>query len=213
MTYSPSVVSLRGNGQSPFYSSPHDAVSSPPFWAPVMGTPHGLTGTPGGRTGRFGGGGPEVPQHIFQGHQHLCQLGAFLGVGAIVTSFVPAWCPVGRGGVVGYIRKTLEKGYLEHPGSACCTDGMFKIFVLFRRRLCCLLPLFVNRQPPCPHTNSRHVLLHPQMHHRNLWFAKEHALVGKTGCVLLVGRRLAKQKGLVQPVRSNLHAITRNTRF
>ena len=151
--------------------------------------------------------------HISSARRHLCQLGAFLGVGAIVASFVPAECPVGGGGYVGYIQKALEKGYLEHPRSACCTDGMFKIFVLFGRCLCCLLPLFVNRQPPCPHTNSRQVLLHPQMHCRNLRFAKERALAGRTGCMLLIGRRLAKQKGLVQPVRSNLHATRWNTRF
>ena len=24
---------------------------------------------------------------------------------------------------MGYIQKALEKGYLEHPGSACCTDN------------------------------------------------------------------------------------------
>ena len=34
--------------------------------------------------------------------------------------------------------------------------------------LCCLLAVFVNRQPPCSHTNSRHVLLHPRMHRNNL---------------------------------------------
>ena len=62
--------------------------------------------------------------------------------------------------------KALEKGYLEHPGSACCSDGMLEIFVLFGR--CCLLPAFVNRQSPCPGINSRHVLLHPQMHRRTV---------------------------------------------
>ena len=77
---------------------------------------------------------------------------------------------------MGYIRKALEKGYLEHPGSACCTDSLFEIFIFFGQCLCCLLAVFVNRQPPCPDTNSRHVLLHPQMHRNNLWFAKEHAL-------------------------------------
>ena len=91
----------------------------------------------------------------------------------IVASFVPAECPKG-GGYVGYIRKALEKGYLEHPGSACCTDGMFEIFVFFGQCLCCLLAVFVNRQPPCPHTNSRHVLLHPQMHRNNLWILASH---------------------------------------
>ena len=53
---------------------------------------------------------------------------------------------------MGYIRKALEKGYLEHPGSACCTDNMFKIFVRLGRCMCCLLPLFFNRQLPCLHT-------------------------------------------------------------
>ena len=54
-----------------------------------------------------------------------------------------------------YIRKALEKGYLEHPGSACCTDDMFEIFVRFGQGLCSLLPLFVNRQLLCPHTHVR----------------------------------------------------------
>ena len=86
---------------------------------------------------------------------------------------------------MGYIRKALEKGYLEHPGSACCTDSMSEICVFFGQCLCCLLAVFVNRQPPCPDTNSRHVLLHPQMHRNNLWFAKEHALGVLPGCGLV----------------------------
>ena len=77
---------------------------------------------------------------------------------------------------MGYIRKAFEKGCLEHPRSACCTDDMFEIFVHFGRCLCCLLPLFVNRQLPCPHTNLRNVLLVRPMHHRNLWCGKEHTL-------------------------------------
>ena len=56
---------------------------------------------------------------------------------------------------MGYIRKALEKGYLEQPVSAYCTDDMFEIFVRFGWCLCCLLRLFVNRQVPCLHTNSR----------------------------------------------------------
>ena len=72
---------------------------------------------------------------------------------------------------MGYVRKALEKGYSEHPGSACCTDSMFEIFVSFGQCLCCLLAVFVNRQPPCPDTSSRHVLLHPRMHRNNLWAA------------------------------------------
>ena len=54
-----------------------------------------------------------------------------------------------------YIWKALGKGYLEHPRSACWTDDMFEIFVRFGRCLCCLLPLFVNRQLPCLHINSQ----------------------------------------------------------
>ena len=98
----------------------------------------------------------------------------FSVVVVIVALFVPNVCPV-RGGYVGYIRKGLEKGYLEHPGSACCTDDI-KIFVRFGQGLCSLLPLFVNRQLPYPHTNSLHGLLLPLMHHRNVWCAKERAL-------------------------------------
>ena len=37
----------------------------------------------------------------------------FLGAGAIVPSFVPIECPRGMDGYVGYIRKALEKGFLE----------------------------------------------------------------------------------------------------
>ena len=82
---------------------------------------------------------------------------------------------------MGYIQRALEKGYLEDPGSACCTDDMFEIFVHFGRCLCCLLPLFVNRQLPCLHTYSLHGLLLPQMHHKSLWFAKGHTLGVKPG--------------------------------
>ena len=65
--------------------------------------------------------------HISRGRTGICQHGAFSGIAVIVASFVPAECPKG-GGYLGYIRKALEKGYLEHPGSACCTDDMFEIF-------------------------------------------------------------------------------------
>ena len=130
----------------------------------------------------------------------------------IVASFVPAECPKG-GGYVGYIRKALEKGCLEHPRSACCSDGMFEIFVPFGRCPCCFLPAFVNRQSPCPGTNSGHVLLHPQMHRRSLWFAREHVLRVQTGCRLVAWWPRAPQKSLAQVVRSTLHVPTQNTRF
>ena len=95
------------------------------------------------------------------------------------SSFLRYLCPLSvswGGGYVGYIGKALEKGYLEHPGSAGCTDNMFEIFVRFGQGPCSLLPLFVNRQLPCPQTNPLHRLLLPPMHHRNLWCAKEHTL-------------------------------------
>ena len=66
-------------------------------------------------------------------------------------------------------------------GGGGYTDNMFEIFVRFGRCLCCSLPLFVNRQLPCLHTNSLHGLLLPQMHHKSLWFAKGHALGVKPG--------------------------------
>ena len=50
------------------------------------------------------------------------------------------------------------------------------------------------------------------MHPRNLWFAKEHALGVQSGCNLAGVHLLAQRKGLAQPVRSNLHAPTRNTK-
>ena len=83
---------------------------------------------------------------------------------------------------MGYIRKALEKGYLEHPGFACCIDNLFQIFVRFGRCLCYLLPLFVNRLLPCLHTNSLYGLLPPLMHHKSLWCAKGLALGEHSGC-------------------------------
>ena len=72
-----------------------------------------------------------------------------------------------------YIQETLEKGYLEHSGSACGTDNMVEIFVRFGGCRCYLLPFFVNKQLPCLHTNSPHMLLLPLMHHKSLWCVKE----------------------------------------
>ena len=67
---------------------------------------------------------------------------------------------------------TFGKPLKRHPGSACCADDMFEIFVRFGRCLCCLLPPFVNRQPPCPHTNSLYRLLLPPMYHKSLLVRK-----------------------------------------
>ena len=70
---------------------------------------------------------------------------------------------------MGYIRKALEKGYLKPTRSACCSDDLLEIFVRFGRCLYCLLPPFVNRHLPCPHTSSFHGLLLPPMHQQSLW--------------------------------------------
>ena len=66
---------------------------------------------------------------LSRGRTGTCQHGAFSGIAMIVASFVPAECPKGGGvcGVCG-VRKALEKGYLEHPRSACCTDNMFPLW-------------------------------------------------------------------------------------
>ena len=55
---------------------------------------------------------------------------------------------------MGHIRKALEKGYSEHPRFACCANDMFEIFLRFGQCLCCLLPIFANRQPPCLHAGA-----------------------------------------------------------
>ena len=45
---------------------------------------------------------------------------------------MPTECPNGGGGA-GYIRKDVEKGYLEHPSLQSYTDDMFEIFVRYGR--------------------------------------------------------------------------------
>ena len=60
---------------------------------------------------------------------------------------------------MGYIQKALEKAIWN-------TLGLHAVLTTFGRCLCCLLPLFINMQLPCLHTNSRPVLLPPPMHHK-----------------------------------------------
>ena len=61
--------------------------------------------------------------NLFWDCRVLSEHGAFSGVGAMIV--VPAECPeVGGGGYVRYSRKVLEKGCLEHPGFACCTNDV-----------------------------------------------------------------------------------------
>ena len=100
----------------------------------------------------------------------------------LLPHLCPMSVPYGGGGYMGYIRKALEKAYLEHPGSACCTDDMLEIFVHFGWCLCCLLPVFVNSQLPCLHTNFLPGLLFPPMHHKSLWCVKGLALGVQSGC-------------------------------
>ena len=134
-----------------------------------------------------------TPQEAsFQGNRTTITSTTLHALGAYANSvgfqglvpLLPHFChlSVPEVGVCGYIRKALEKGYLEHPGSACCTDDLFENFVRFGRCRCCLLPLLVNRQLPCPHTNSHHGLLLPPMHHNSLGCAKGLALGEHSGC-------------------------------
>ena len=67
----------------------------------------------------------------------------------------------------GIFGKALEKAIWNTLGLHAVLPTCLR-FVHFGRCLCCLLPLFVNRQLPCLHTNSLHGLLLPRMHHRNL---------------------------------------------
>ena len=66
--------------------------------------------------------------HISLGDMHNCaQSVSFQGL----VPLLPDFCQLSvlEVGVCGYIRKALEKGYLEHPGSTCCANDMFEIFV------------------------------------------------------------------------------------
>ena len=94
----------------------------------------------------------------------------FMGLLPLLPHLCPLSVLYGGGGYGGYIQKALEKGYSKHPRFACCTDNMFEIFVPFGRCLCCSLPRFVDRQPPCLHINSPHVLLLPLMHRKSHWW-------------------------------------------
>ena len=63
---------------------------------------------------------------------------------------------------MGYIPKALEKSHSEHPGLHAVLTVCLIFLSFLDVLLCCLLPVFVNTQPPCLHTNSRHVLLRPR---------------------------------------------------
>ena len=93
----------------------------------------------------------------------------------ILKWLLPHLCPVSvpkGGGGCGVYSESPRTGLFGTPKSACCTDDMSEILVCFGHCLCCLLPVFVNRQLPCPHENSLHGLLPPPMHRKSLWCAK-----------------------------------------
>ena len=73
-------------------------------------------------------------------------------------SLICAHCVSRRGGYVGYIRKALEKGYLEHPRSACCTEGMIEFLFFVSDSVCVGCCLFLS-------TGSYHVRMqiHPTL--------------------------------------------------
>ena len=78
---------------------------------------------------------------------------------------------------MGCIRKALEKGVFGTLGLHAVLTICLRISsILDNVCVCSLLPLFVNKQRPCPHANSPHGLLLPVMHHESLWFAKGLAL-------------------------------------
>ena len=91
--------------------------------------------------------------HISRGPSHLCQLGGFSGVGAIVASFLPTECSGGMG-MWGIFGKPLKRAIWNTPGLHAVQTICLRFSSFFGQCLCCLLPLFVNRQPPCLHTNS-----------------------------------------------------------
>ena len=99
---------------------------------------------------------------------HLCPLG-------LLTHLCPLGVPRGGGGYVGYIRKVLEMGYLEHPGLHALLTTCFRFSSVLDgvSAACCLFL----------HTNSRNLLLLPLMHHKSLWFTKGLTLGVQTGRV------------------------------
>ena len=60
---------------------------------------------------------------------------------------------------MGHIRKALEKGYLEHPRSACWTDDMSEIFVRFGRCMCTAFAAQFWDQKMHPTKASQHEFL------------------------------------------------------
>ena len=113
---------------------------------------------------------------------------------------------------MGYIRKALEKGYLEHPGlHAIPTTSLRFLSVLDNACVPCYL--FFSTSSYHVRIQILHGLLLPPMHHNSLWCVKGLALGVQSGCRWLGGGLAAGKKSSVQPVRSNLRAPTRKTRF
>ena len=132
-----------------------------------------------------------VAMHVSRCIRRLCQLCAFFGTANLVASFGARECPVGVG-TWGIFGEPLKRAIWNTLGLHA--DNIFESFVRFGRFICCLLPLFVNRQLPCLQINSLDGLLLPLMHHKSLWCAKglalgEHSGCGCNGMSLVAGQR------------------------
>ena len=111
---------------------------------------------------------------ISRGRWGLRQFGGFLVVAVIVALFVPTECPVG-GGMWGIFGKPLKRAIWNTLGLHAVLTTCSRFSSVWDRPVF-LAASFVNRQLPCPHTNSLHGLQLSLMHHRNIWCAKERAL-------------------------------------
>ena len=60
----------------------------------------------------------QIPSHIPRGSEKRTNAERFSELLWLLPRSCPRSVPEGGGGYVGYIRKALEKGYLERPGSA-----------------------------------------------------------------------------------------------
>ena len=150
------------------------------------------------------------PPHISLGRYRSCQHGAFSGVGSIVASFVSTECPKGRG-MWGIFGKPLKRAIWNTPGLHAVLTTCVRFLSVSDDVCAACCPLLLTGTHHVCLQISRNVLLPPPMHYRNLWCGKELALGVSGGCRCM--SLAAGQKSLVQPVHSNLHVTTRNTRF
>ena len=104
-----------------------------------------------------------------------CQHGAFSGVGAIVARFVLTGCPVGRGmwGIFGKpLNRAIWNSLCLHTVLTTCLRSLS---VSDGACVACCVFLSTGRYHVCIQIHANVLLLRP-MHHKSLWYAKEHAL-------------------------------------